>query len=318
MADDNVCEVDTRRLTQLCADIEKRVEFPPGPLVVSLSGGADSAAVAWLAIRADSQCRAIHVNHSLPYSFRMAAAARAVARRLGMDLTEASIDTAPDTSEQALRAARYQALADFSRADELVMIGHTADDQAETVLMNLLRGAGLYGMVGIPAHRGRFYRPLLGVWRSETRELATLAGLPWEDDPQNDDPTYLRNRIRRRLIPQLEAEYQPRLREGLVRLSALAGTDVAYLEEVAARIPLRTSPTGWVEASCDRLVELSPAISSRVIRRALRMVREPYAGTGAEVQRILDVVHRRASRAQLAGGVRVFRSGDRLLFAKGN
>ena len=68
-----------------------------------------------------------------------------------------------------MRTARYRALADHSRPDEVVITAHTADDQAETVLHNLLRGAGLDGMAGIPSRRGRFHRPLLGVWRSETR-----------------------------------------------------------------------------------------------------------------------------------------------------
>ncbi len=306
---------DTRRLAQLVAGVANRVEFPPGPLVIALSGGADSAAAAWLLTREGRETRAVHINHSLPYSFRMAEAARGISTELGIELAEISID--PDTeSEDAMRTARYRALADHSRPDEVVITAHTADDQAETVLHNLLRGAGLDGMAGIPSRRGRFYRPLLGVWRSETRELATLTGLGWEDDPQNDDPRYLRNRIRRRLIPQLEAEYQPRLREGLVRMSALARADLSHLEELASLTPIRRAPDGSVEFSCAQLTELSPPISSRVVRQALRQVRGPHGGAEAEVQRVLGVVNGKVPRTELGGGVTVTRSGDRLLLTR--
>lgn len=284
--------------------------------MIALSGGADSTAAAWLLTRVKRVARAIHVNHSLPHSSRMAEAARGVSTELGMELDEVSIDPGA-ASEDAMRTARYRALADHSAPGEVVMTAHTADDQAETVLHNLLRGTGLDGMAGIPPRRGRFHRPLLGIWRSETRELATLSGLPWEDDPQNDDPRYLRNRVRRRLIPQLEAEYQPRLREGLVRMAAAARADISHLEAIAARTPIRTSEDGSVELSRARLAELPPPISSRVVRQALRRVRGPHAGSEAEVQRTLAVARGKARRTELGGGVTVVRSGDRLLFAGG-
>ena len=306
---------DPRRLIQLFTEIAKRVQFSPGPLVVALSGGADSAAAAWLLTREGREARAVHINHSLPYSSRMAEAARGISEQLGIELAEVSISPGAE-SEDAMRTARYRALADHSRPDEVVITAHTADDQAETVLHNLLRGAGLDGMAGIPSRRERFHRPLLGVWRSETRELATLTGLPWEDDPQNDDPRYLRNRIRRRLIPQLETEYQPRLREGLVRMSALARADLSHLEELASLTPVRRSPDGSVELSCAQLAELSPPISSRVVRQALRQVRGPHGGAEAEVQRVLGVANGKAPRTELGGGVTVTRSGDRLLLTR--
>ncbi|MCQ3802838.1 MAG: tRNA lysidine(34) synthetase TilS [bacterium] len=308
---------ETRRLDHLAAVLSDRVEFPRGPLVIALSGGADSAAAAWLANRTSRVCRAIHVNHRLPDSSHLAGSARSISRCLGMELSEVVVREETDRTEDALRTARYRALTENSGPREVVITAHTADDQSETVLQNLLRGAGLDGLAGIPAHRGRFHRPLLGVWRSETRELATLAGLPWVDDPQNDDPRYLRNRIRRSLIPQLEAEYQPRLREGLVRLSALASADLAYLDEEASRIRVAISPDGWPQISCSGLVGLPRPISSRVVRRALRMVRGPHGGAAAEVQRVLDVAHGTTSRTELGGGVIVTRLGDRLLVAGG-
>lgn len=312
--EDAASPVPTRRLLQLSADVSARAEFPDAPLVIALSGGADSAAAAWLAARAGRAVRAIHVNHRLPDSSRMAAAARAIAARLGVRLDELSVPEATDRSEEALREARYQAFSQASTAEEAVITGHTADDQAETVLHNLLRGAGLDGLAGIPSRRGRFHRPLLGVWRAETRELATLAALPWEDDPQNDDPRYLRNRIRRRLIPLLEQEYQPRLREGLVRMSSLIGADLAHLEGEASRTRIQVSPDGWPQVFCSELAALPAPIASRVVRRALRMVRGPHGGASAEVRRVLDVAAGQAMRTELGGGVAVVRSGGRLVF----
>ena len=314
MDEDAISVTRTRRLDRLAADISARTQFPLSPLVIALSGGADSAAAAWLAHRTNRVSRAVHVNHRLPDSPRMANAAHAISRHLGMELEEVFINRQADRSEDALRTARYRALTENSTSEEVVITAHTADDQAETVLHNLLRGAGLDGMAGIPPRRGRFHRPLLGVWRTETREVATLAGLPWEDDPQNDDPRYLRNRIRRRLIPLLEAEYQPRLREGLVRLSELVGADLAYLEEGAATVPVGVSRNGWPQIDCISLAGLAQPISSRVVRRALRMVRGPHAGTAAEVQRVLDIALGKASRTELGKGVIVARHGDRLLF----
>ena len=306
--------VPTRRLLQLSAQIGERAQFPDAALVIALSGGADSAAAAWLAARTGRTVRAIHVNHRLPDSSRMAAAARAVSARLGLRLDEIFVPETTDRSEEALREARYRAFGQASTAEEALITGHTADDQAETVLHNLLRGAGLDGLAGIPTRRGRFHRPLLGVWRAETRELATLAGLPWEDDPQNDDPRYLRNRIRRRLMPQLEQEYQPRLREGLVRMSSLIAADLAHLEGEASRTRIQVSPDGWPQVWCSELAGLPAPISSRVVRRALRMVRGPHGGASAEVRRVLDVASGVAMRTELGGGVAVVRCGDRLVF----
>jgi tRNA(Ile)-lysidine synthase len=244
----------------------------------------------------------------------MTAAARAISARLDLPLQEVSVSQNTDHSEEALRGARYKAFSENATPDEAVITGHTADDQAETVLHNLLRGAGLDGLAGIPARRGRFHRPLLGVWRAETRELATLAGLPWEDDPQNDNQRYLRNRIRRRLIPQLEQEYQPRLREGLVRMSALIGADLAHLGEEASQIRIGVSKDGCPQILCSDLATLPLAISSRVVRRALRMVRGPHGAAAAEVRRALDVAAGMANRTELEKGIAVFRSGDRLVF----
>ena len=133
-------------------------------VVIALSGGPDSAAVAALAREAGICTRAVHVDHGLPASPAMRAAAIAVAEKLGIQLEVVEVRPA-GTSETELRAARYEALLEHVGPNETIVTGHTSDDQAETVLMNLFRGAGPRGLAGIPARRGQFQ-----TWKKLTEE----------------------------------------------------------------------------------------------------------------------------------------------------
>ena len=197
--------------------------------------------------------RALHVHHGLPASDVLAAAAAAVASELGLELDTVTVTVEPGSSpEGRARAARYDALAG-ARLGELVVTAHTADDQAETVLARVLRGSGFDGLAGIPPIRLPFVRPLLGVTRAETRELATLLGLPWRDDPANDDLRFLRNLLRRRVIPELEGGVASGLRGALVRSAEVVRTEVAALDELSSRILLGSPPgSGWSPESCGR------------------------------------------------------------------
>ena len=107
--------------------------------------------------------------------------------------------------EDAGREARYRFLEEVAPEGSLIATAHTADDAAETVLINLLRGSGLAGVRGIPARRGRVVRPLIGERRARLRELLDAAGIAYRDDPSNADPEFLRNRVRAELLPLLEA-----------------------------------------------------------------------------------------------------------------
>ncbi|HEX5672407.1 MAG TPA: tRNA lysidine(34) synthetase TilS, partial [Acidimicrobiia bacterium] len=214
--------VGTRRLNQLTESVKEAADFPPPPFVVALSGGADSAACAWIAALL-GPTRAIHVHHGLAASDLMAAAARSVAHALGIEVDVVHIEVVP-WSEGRARKLRYEALLGGLVEGEWVLTGHTADDQAETVFANLLRGAGVEGLTGIPSRRPPLARPLLGVDRSTTRELATLASLKWTDDPTNLDLGPLRNRLRLRLLPQMEAEYNLSFRQHLVDVAATLST----------------------------------------------------------------------------------------------
>ena len=213
--------------------------MPGSPVVVALSGGADSAVLAWAVARTGVPTRAVTIDHGLPGSPPLVAAAEEIASALGLPHRVIPVETRSD-SETDLRQARLAALEAACDPGEVVATGHTRDDLAETVFGNVLRGTGTAGLAGIPPERGPFVRPLLAADRETVRRVATDLGLPFADDPQNEDPNVRRNRIRNDVLPRLAEEFNPRLVEALARLGAAAGADDALLEERAARIPVRS------------------------------------------------------------------------------
>ena len=181
-----------------------------------------------------------HLDHALrPDSADDAAFVTAAAAALGLASAMRRTDVAAlartegRSLEDAGRAARYRFLAEVAGADGLVFTGHTADDAAETVLINLLRGSGLAGAAGIPARRGNVLRPLLGERRATLRGWLDAAGIAYRDDPTNADPAFLRNRVRGELLPLLEA-LRPGAIDALTRFARLASDDDALLDLIAA------------------------------------------------------------------------------------
>lgn len=219
------------------------------PLAVGFSGGADSTALlAACASRWPGQVVAFHVHHGL-----QAAAdgfeqhCRSMCERLGVPLVVHRVDArhAPGESpEDAARRARYGAFAEMARADgkraaiESVALGHHADDQVETLLLALSRGAGLPGLAAMPAHARRngldIYRPLLAVAGADIREWLAGRDLQWIEDPTNDDARYTRNRIRSVLLPALEQAF-PQFRATFARSVGHAAQAQQLLSELAAQ-----------------------------------------------------------------------------------
>ena len=175
-----------------------RCTFPPAGTHVTcaVSGGADSLALLVLAVAAGGDVTAVHVDHGLrPGSAAEAEFVRAAADRLGAAFRAETVDVAPGPNLEArARAARYAVLPPD------VLTGHTADDQAETVLLNLMRGSGLDGVRGIGAPARR---PLLEIRRRETHALCAAEGLTPVVDESNNDPAFSRNRVRHELLPLL-------------------------------------------------------------------------------------------------------------------
>jgi tRNA(Ile)-lysidine synthase TilS/MesJ len=199
----------------------------------------------------------------------MRRAAEAVAAHFGVDLDIQKIAVPAGASpENQARIVRYSALESKLADGEQLVTGHTRDDQAETVLLNLMRGTGLDGLRGVPRRRGRVVRPILSVTRSQTRELATLLGVPWQDDPSNRDEDPRRNQIRRIVIPDLEARFNPRLRATLATLA----------EALQGELPDDRSPVG-IHQSEGELVMAAPELHSVGPQAAAQAFREAIRRT---------------------------------------
>ncbi|SEF12362.1 tRNA lysidine(34) synthetase TilS [Jiangella alba] len=242
-------------------------DLPGGSTVlVACSGGADSlslaAATAWVATRSSGALRAgaVCVDHGLQDG--SAARARAAASalvQLGLDpVVTVHLDASrgPDGPEGNARAARYTALtAAASRVGaSAVLLGHTLDDQAETVLLGLARGSGSRSLSGMAACSGSLRRPLLGLRRSVVRAALPAGLVAWED-PHNEDAAYARARVRHRVLPVLEAELGPGVAEALARTAALARADADALDAAAAAaFAVMTAPPASPSASMPGVV----------------------------------------------------------------
>jgi tRNA(Ile)-lysidine synthase len=232
----------------------------PGDLVlVACSGGADSlalaGAVAFEAPRAGLRAGGVVVDHGLqPGSAEVAASVVETLASLGLDpALKVSVSVAGPGDrdgypgpEAAARSARYAALDQTAVAAgaAVVVLGHTLDDQAETVLLGLARGAGARSLAGMPGRSGRYLRPLLGLRRAQTRAACAALGLkPW-DDPQNCDPAFTRSRVRHDLLPALEAALGPGVTEALARTARLLRADADALDELAVAAAARIRAAG--------------------------------------------------------------------------
>ena len=280
------------------ADLLARCAFPsPGATVdCAVSGGPDSLALLVLAVEAGLMVTAWHVDHGLrPGSDAEGERVAVVADSLGAAAVSvtAMVGDGPNLEARA-REARLDALPDG------VLTGHTADDQAETVLLNLLRGSGVHGSAGI-GDPGR--RPLLGLRRSETRALCVACGLEPLDDPMNVDPRFVRNRIRNEVLPLL-AEVSDRDPVPLLaRHAGLAGEAVVLLDALIADIDPTDART---------LAVLSPELARLALRGWLTGLLGGRPPDAAAIDRVFDVAGGLVRATEVAGGLRIERSRGRL------
>lgn len=279
-----------------------RCRFPaPGSvLTCGVSGGADSLALLALATEAGCRVTAMHVDHGLrPGSGAEADVVADAARRFGAAFQSVRLELAdgPNLEERA-RTARHRALG----ADAAT--GHTADDQAETVLANLLRGAGVDGLAGM---RAGTRHPILALRRSETVALCAQLGLVPVDDPSNQDPRFLRNRIRHELLPLCSTLAGRDLVPVLARQAALLAGDADVLGALSELV----DPTDG-----RALAAVPEPVARRAVRSWLRGDAE-HPPSLAAVERVLAVARGQARATEVPGGRRVERSGGRLSVSSG-
>ncbi|MEV6693258.1 tRNA lysidine(34) synthetase TilS [Micromonospora sp. NPDC051196] len=311
-----------RALAELSAD---------GPVLVACSGGADSlalaAAVAFVAPRAGRAAGLVTVDHGLQTG--SAERAETVARwaeQAGLtpvEVVRVEVAGRGGGPEAAAREARYQALVEVARRHRAtaLLTGHTRDDQAETVLLALARGAGPRGLAGMPPRRDldgvSLVRPLLEISRGQTRAAcAALRLTPWED-PHNLDPAYARSRVRAEVLPALVQALGPGVLDNLARTARLAAADNAVLDELATEALLAARhPDGGLATKT--LADLAGAVRGRVLRTwAHELGASPAALSHRHIAALdaLVTAWRGQGAAYLPGGVRVVRQADRLLSA---
>lgn len=264
-----------RRGVRRClADLAGAVDGSPGVVVVACSGGADSLALLAATVeeghRTGWHVAGVTVDHGLQESSGEQAE-RVVTQmaELGADQTVAvrvTVEAAGLGPEAAARQARYAVLDEIAaRLDAAaVLLGHTRDDQAETVLLGLARGSGGRSLAGMRRAFDVYRRPLLDVARDDTVTTCQVLGLePW-DDPHNADPTYLRSRVRRRVLPILEDELGPGVKETLARTADQLRTDMDHLDDLAdIALAALDDPLPVAELA---------ALPAAVRRRVLRLV----------------------------------------------
>lgn len=295
----------------------------PGELVlVACSGGADSLALAagaaFVGRRAGWRVGAVVVDHGLQEgSDDVAQAAAAACEGLGLDPVQVvHVDvTGAGGPEAAARAARYEAL-DGTQATA-VLLGHTLDDQAETVLLGLARGSGARALAGMPAVRGRFRRPLLGLRRADTEAACAAQGLtPWQD-PTNDgshSDAPLRSRVRAEVMPTLERVLGPGVAQALARTAAQLREDADVLDGLADALvqELGANPDGL---DVEVLANAPDAVRRRALRTAMIAAGSPAGALSRDHVLAVDALvthwHGQGSVA-LPGGVAARRAYGRL------
>ena len=292
-----------------------------GDLVcIAVSGGADSLALAYaLSLEAPKlaiQLHAVTVDHQLQSTSAAQAATVVVQMKsLGIETTVAKVSVEiTEGLEASARKARYAAL--DSVGDTLnavaIFLGHTRDDQAETVLLGLARGSGTRSLSGMAPHQGKYIRPLLSITREQTEKLCNEVSLDAWQDPHNKDAEFARVRVRTVAIPTLEKTIGPGISEALARSADLLRHDADALDAWAER---EIRHLDLADLECEHLSQLPRAIRSRIIRMAIYAAGAPSGSISAEHVASVEALIMGWSGqgpSHLPGGVKVERFSGRL------
>ena len=323
------------RLTPAIADVRRAVREtwdavgvqPGDQILVACSGGADSLALAAAAqfegARAGIPVGAVIIEHGLQEATKDVASLTAkLLGELGLAPVlvrevEVSSDPAAGGTEAAARTARYDELAIAAEAldAKFVMLGHTLDDQAETVLLGLTRGSGPRSIAGMQPVNGLWLRPLLGIRRETTEAFCHDSELDFWVDPHNSDVQFTRVRIRRNVLPLLEKELGPGVAQALARTAEILAEDLAYFEGQALAEFQRLAKVGstGIELEVAELERLPKVIRIRVFQKALELLGQQNSRTHlTAVNELIENWH--GQKELTLPGVRVVRKGELIAF----
>lgn len=290
-------------------------------VLVAVSGGADSSSLAAALLPEANErairCIAVIIDHALqPNSADVAQRAKSQLLQLGyenIEIRRINVEIV-DGMEASARRARYAALNEIAAHNGAVAIflGHTKDDQAETVLLGLARGSGTRSLSGMAERIDKYRRPLLSISRKQTEAACREAGIEFWSDPHNESMEYLRVRVREKVLPTIEAEIGPGVSDALTRSAKLLRDDADALDQWAEEVLDEIDPN---EMEIDTLVSLPRAIRSRVIRRAIYLAGAPSGSLSAEhIEPVeaLVTAWKGQGPVSLPGGVTVARISGRL------
>ncbi len=320
------------RLTPAIADVRRAVResfgragVAAGDLVlVACSGGADSLALAVAAgfegARAGVRVGAVIIEHGLQAETAdVAARTDEVLRGIGLDPVQVVPVSVGESGgpEAAARTARYEALdaAAATLGAKFVLLGHTLDDQAETVLLGLGRGSGPRSLAGMSEISGSYLRPLLAIRRATTEAFCRDSSLDYWTDPQNSDARFTRVKLRHEVLPQLESALGGGVAEALARTANLLRADATALDQLSEQLfatEAQVAATN-VTLDCEALAKHPGAFSSRLIKLAIETV--GGQATAAAIDSVAALVHDWHGQKPLTlSGTRVERTGRSLVF----
>lgn len=303
-------------------------------ILIAHSGGLDSTVLLHIlhALKEEYQLNlhSFHLNHLFRKKSALGDAqfSQGMASALNIPFTLKVFNVPEYCQERGLNAQEGARFIRYSLLDQVakekgcnkIALGHQANDQGETILLNILRGCALEGLKGMEPLLGNYIRPLLYSFRHELMEFCQEKGIQYREDPSNEKPIYLRNRLRMDLIPYIEDKYTPRFKEALVRMSFILREENSYLEEMAKS----SFKEAMIQVAKDEVIldsaylkDLPKALLGRILRQGYQLLRGSKEGlTFIQIQQICTLLFKGGHRLSLPFGIWVLKDYQTLTFTR--